>query len=229
MTSRVILFDLDGTLTDPRPGIVSCMRYALDQLARPCPPDNVLASFIGPPLRGTFAVLLKTPDKKLIEEAMALYRHRFADTGLYENRVYEGIPEMLESARHAGCVSFIATSKPAVYADRIVKHFALDRHFAGVYGSELGGRFENKVDLLAFLLEREMILAEVAVMVGDRAADIIAAKTNGIRSVGVLWGYGSAGELMDAGANKLCLTPGELVSCLSQIEIWRAQEPKRPR
>ena len=219
MTSRVMLFDLDGTLTDPRPGIVSCMRYALDQLARPCPPDDVLASFIGPPLRGAFSALLETSDKTLIEEAMTLYRERFADTGLYENQVYEGVPQMLESARHAGYIAFVATSKPTVYAERIVKHFGLDRHFAGVYGSELGGRFENKADLLAFLLEREKVPAEVAVMVGDRAADIIAAKTNGIRSVGVLWGYGSKGELTDAGADKLCLTPGELVLCLSQIVI----------
>jgi len=217
MTSRLILFDLDGTLTDPRPGIVSCMRYALDQLARSCPPDEVLASFIGPPLRGAFSVLLETSDIKLIEEAMTLYRQRFADTGLYENQVYEGIPEMLESTRHADYISFIATSKPTVYAERIVKHFGLDRHFAGVYGSELGGRFENKTDLLAFLLENERVPAKVAIMVGDRAADIIAAKNNGIRSVGVLWGYGSEEELTDAGADKLCLTPGELVSCLLQI------------
>ena len=146
-----------------------------------------------------------------------MYRQRFADTGLYENQVYEGIPEMLENARHAGYISFVATSKPTVYADRIVKHFGLDRHFAGVYGSELGGRFENKADLLGFLLERERVPAEVAVMVGDRAADIIAAKNNGIRSVGVLWGYGSEAELTDAGADRLCLTPGELVLCLSEI------------
>ena len=148
---------------------------------------------------------------------MTLYRQRFADKGLYENQIYEGIPEMLQSARQTGYLSFVATSKPTVYADRIVKYFGLDRHFTGVYGSELGGRFENKADLLAFFLERERFPADVAVMVGDRAADIIAAKNNGIRSVGVLWGYGSEGELTDAGADKLCLTPGELVSCLSQI------------
>jgi phosphoglycolate phosphatase len=195
------------------------MRYALDQLARPCPSDEVLASFIGPPLRGTFSILLETSDPRRIEEALTLYRHRFAATGLYENQGYEGIPEMLESVRQAGYISFIATSKPAVYAERIVKHFGLDRHFAGIYGSELGGRFENKTDLLAFLLEKERVRTEAAVMVGDRAADILAAKNNGIRSVGVLWGYGSERELTEAGADKLCLTPGELVSSLSQIAL----------
>lgn len=219
MTSPVILFDLDGTLTDPRLGILTCMKYALDQLARPYPPDEILASFIGPPLRGTFSILLETSDIKLIEEAMTLYRRRFADKGLYENQIYEGIPEMLQSARQAGYLSFVATSKPTVYADRIVKYFGLDRHFTGVYGSELGGQFENKTDLLAFLLEKERVPAEIAVMVGDRAADIIAAKNNGIRSVGVLWGYGAENELTSAGADRLCLRPDNLMLCLSQIVL----------
>ncbi|MGA2958829.1 MAG: HAD hydrolase-like protein [Thermodesulfobacteriota bacterium] len=219
MRSPVLLFDLDGTITDPQIGIVRCMRYALERLARACPPDKVLASFIGPPLRGTFSSLLETSDKELIEKAMALYRQRFADQGIYENQVYDGIPEMLETAHQAGSVSFIATSKPAVYAERIIKHFGLDGHFAKIYGSELDGRLENKADLLAFLLVRERIPAGAAIMVGDRAADILAAKANGIRSIGVLWGYGSEAELTGAGADKLCLTPAELGSCLSQIPI----------
>jgi len=87
LTAPSILFDLDGTLTDPRPGIVSCMRHALDQLGRPCPSDEFLASFIGPPLRGTFSILLQTSDIERIEEAMRLYRQGFSDTGLYENQV----------------------------------------------------------------------------------------------------------------------------------------------
>jgi phosphoglycolate phosphatase len=219
LRSPVLLFDLDGTITDPQIGIVRCMRYALERLARACPPDKVLASFIGPPLRGTFSSLLETSDKELIEKAMALYRQRFADQGIYENQVYDGIPGMLETARQAGSASFIATSKAAVYAERIIKHFGLDGYFAKIYGSELDGRLENKADLLAFLLVRERVPAGAAIMVGDRAADILAAKANGIWSIGVLWGYGSEAELTGAGADKLCLTPAELGSCLSQIPI----------
>jgi phosphoglycolate phosphatase len=98
---------------------------------------------------------LETSDKKRIREVMTLFWQRFADTGFYENQVYEGLPEMLESVHHAGYLSFIATSKPTLYADRIVKHFGLGRHFVGVYGSELGDRFENKADLLAYLLGRK--------------------------------------------------------------------------
>lgn len=184
--SYVLLFDLDGTPTDPKLGIVRCMRHALDRLGRGCPADDVLASFIGPPLRGAFSTLMESTDKELIEKAMSLYRERFAETGIYENRLYDGISGMLESLQRTTSTLFVATSKPAVYAERIVKHFGIDHYFAGVYGPELGGRFENKTDLLAHLLVTENISAEVAIMVGDRAVDILAAKAYGMRSIGVL-------------------------------------------
>ena len=219
MSSQVLLFDLDGTLTDPRLGIVGCMKYALQRLEHPCPPDEVLASFIGTPLRKIFSALLKSSDKELIEEAMTLYRDRFTDTGIYENQVYDGVRELLESARLITTAIFVATSKPTVYADRIVRYFGLDHHFAGVYGPGLDGQLENKGDLLAHLLTTERLTPTDAVMVGDSAHDIIAAKANGMRSIGVLWGYGSEEELLDAGADKLCVSPWELTSCLSQITI----------
>jgi phosphoglycolate phosphatase len=214
-SADVLLFDLDGTLTDPRVGIVRCIRHALERLARPCPPDDVLASFIGPPLRGTFAALLETSDRDVIEGAMTLYRERFGDVGLFENDVYDGIPDML--AALAGSRSFVATSKPRVYARRILDHFDLGRHFAGVYGAELAGRFDEKADLLAHLLATEQVVAESAVMIGDRAVDVVAAKANGIRSIGVLWGYGSERELVGAGAHAVCATPVELTACLSRM------------
>jgi phosphoglycolate phosphatase len=213
----VLLFDLDGTLTDPRVGIIGSIRHALDRLGRPCPPNDVLASFIGPPLRGTFAALLETSDRELIERAMGLYRERFAHLGLFENEVYAGIPELLVDL--AGYRSFVATSKPTVYARRILEHFRLAEHFVGVYGSELGGRFDDKAELLAHLLATERLAPESAVMIGDRAVDVIAAKANGIRSIGVSWGYGSERELVGAGAHPVCTTPSELAACLSRIAI----------
>ena len=217
MSSPVLLFDLDGTLTDPKLGIVRCMRHALVRLARACPSDEVLGTFIGPPLRGTFSTLLESKDKEMIEKAMFLYRERFTDIGIYENQIYDGITEMLESLKHVASASFVATSKPAIYADRIVKHFGLNHYFAGVYGPELDGRFDNKTELVAHLLATEKIPPEAAVMVGDRAADILAAKAKGIRSIGVLWGYGTKAELNDVGADQLCRTPMELVTCLSDM------------
>jgi len=219
LTHNVVLFDLDGTLTDPKPGIVASLRFALSQLRAPCPTDDALATYIGPPLRGTFATLLGTHESDRIEEAMRLYRHRFADTGLYENRVYDGVPEMLERAGSAATAVYVATSKPAIYAERIVQHFGLAKHFRKVYGSELDGRYEDKAELLAHLLTRESIAAEAAVMIGDRAADVRAAKASGMRSIGVLWGYGSELELIDAGADGLCATPGELAARFGQGAI----------
>ena len=215
----MLLFDLDGTLTDPRPGIVRCMRYALDKLGAPCPSNDVLASFIGPPLRGTFATLLETSDRELVERALAFYREQYGDTGLFENHVYDGVAQMLDHLRLTVSASFVATLKPKPYADRIVRHLGLDRYFAGVYGPELEGRFDDKVDLLAHLLATEKILTEGAVMIGDRAGDIVAARANRVRSIGVLWGYGSESELADARADSLCASPSELASCLSRIPI----------
>ena len=216
-----LLFDLDGTLTDPRPGIVRCMKYALDRLRAPYPSDDALASFIGPSLRDTFATLLVTSDRALVERALALYREQYSETGLLENHVYDGVARMLDAIPRLASAAFVATLKPRVYADRIVHHLGLARHFAGVYGPELDGRFEDKAELLAELLAVEKIAAANAVMIGDRAGDIVAARTNGIRSIGALWGYGSRIELVEAGADGLCSSPGELPACLAQIGIVR--------
>jgi phosphoglycolate phosphatase len=224
--SGALLFDLDGTLTDPRPGFVRSVRYALDRLARPCPADDVLASFIGPPLRGTFAAVLETADRGLVELAMSLYRERYAEVGLFENGVYEGVAEMLEAARGGGAALFVATAKPREYAERIVRHFGLHGYFAGVYGAELGGRFDDKTDLLAHLLATEPSARGPAVMVGDRASDIAAARANGLRSVGALWGYGSRAELVGAGADLLCTSPAALMACLGRAGL--VPDPQAP-
>ena len=210
----VLLFDLDGTLTDPRPGIVGSIRFALDQLGSPCPSDDVLAAFIGPPLRATFATLLETTDTSRVEAAMDLYRQRFVCSGFYDNQVYTGVPGMLEQAREMATAMYVATSKPAVYAERIVQHFGLDHHFRKIYGAELDGHRDDKVELVAYLLASEAVDAEAAVLVGDRAADVRSAKANRVGSIGVLWGYGSEQELLDAGADVLCKTPSELAAHL---------------
>jgi phosphoglycolate phosphatase len=211
----VLLFDLDGTLTDPKPGIVGCIRFALDQLTVACPADEALVQYIGPPLRGTFGTLLGTTDTRRIEEAMAFFRQRFSQTGLFENQIYDGVPAMLKRTGQTAAAAYVATSKPAVYADRIVKHFGLDEHFRKVYGAELDGRFDDKAELLAHLLATERVSPDSAVMIGDRAGDVRAAKANGLRAIGVLWGYGSEPELMDAGADILCRTPNDLANHFS--------------
>jgi phosphoglycolate phosphatase len=219
LDARVLLFDLDGTLTDPRSGIVTSIRYALERLARSCPSDDVLATFIGPPLRRTFSTLLQTSNKELIEEAVGLYRERYAGQGLFELQVYDGVRTMLAEARGRASATYVATLKPTVYADRIIRHFGLGDHFAGVYGAELDERLDDKAELLAHLLTTEKVRAETAVMIGDRAGDIVAARANGLPSIGVLWGYGSETELATAGADLLCAAPSELLSCVARLDL----------
>ena len=214
----VLLFDLDGTLTDPSPGIVRCMRYALDKLGAACPSGDVLASFIGPSLRGTFATLLETSDQELVDQAMTFYREQYGVTGLFENQVYDGIVPLLDHMRLTAAPSFVATLKPKTYAERIVRHLGLAPYFAGVYGPGLDEPTDDKIDLLADLLATERIAPGQAVMIGDRAGDMVAARANRVRSIGALWGYGSEAELVEAGADSLCASPGELAACLSQLQ-----------
>lgn len=217
MNAPVLLFDLDGTLTDPQPGIVGCIRHALDCLGQASPSEERLVSFIGPPLRGAFATLLDTSDRERVEKAMTLYRERYGTVGLFENAVYDGVPEMLDEARANGSPCFVATGKPLVYTNRIMEHFGLSDRFAGIYGSELDGRFDDKAELLEHLLRQERIEPPDALMIGDRAADVVAARKNGLRSIGVLWGFGDRQELEDAGADVLCASPVELVGCAHRL------------
>jgi len=212
----VLLFDLDGTLTDARPGIVACIRHALAGLGRACPDDARLDEFIGPPLRRTFATLLATDDRALVEEALRRYRERFGATGLYENRVYDGVPAMLRGLVPPAR-AFVATSKPRVYAERIVRHFGLAEHFAAVHGVGLDGHLDDKAELLAHVLAAERLDPADAVMIGDRAVDVTAARANGLAAIGVLWGYGSERELREAGADALCASPAALAEALARL------------
>jgi len=211
---KAALFDLDGTLTDPREGITRCIAYALERMGREPPPLAQLTFAIGPPLRDSLATLLGTRERAEVERALALYRERFADVGLFENRPYDGIDAALQAIAATGTRLFVATSKPLVYAERIVRHFGLHAHFIAVHGCELDGTREDKRDLLAHLLPLHGIAPANAVMIGDRGADMIAARHHGVHALGVLWGYGSRTELTDAGAQSFCASPRDLASAL---------------
>ncbi len=152
-----LLFDLDGTLTDPFPGIRKCISYALDKIGRQLPPRESLRWCIGPPLKDSFAKLLASDDEELVGKAITFYRERFSAVGLFENRVYEGIPEALEALQGDGHTLYVATSKPTVYAERIIDHFNLHRYFKRIYGSELDGTRSDKTSLISHILKRESI------------------------------------------------------------------------
>ncbi len=210
---RTIFFDLDGTLTDPKDGITRCIQYALESLGAIVPTTDELLWCIGPPLQASFVELLDG-DEVSAGKAVALYRERFTETGLYENTLYDGIPEVLSELQAAGDRLFVATSKPHVYAERIVRHFGLDSYFDTVFGSELDGTRVDKSDLLAYAIERTETETGTAVMIGDRKHDMIGAQNNGLTGIGVLYGYGSHEELRTAGAQQLVSSPDTLLAAL---------------
>ena len=211
---QTVFFDLDGTLTDPMEGITGCIQHALRELDRQVLPAEQLTWCIGPPLLESLRALV---GDELADRALALYRERFADVGLYENELYPGVVDTLQAFSAAGARLFVASSKPEVYVQRIVAHFAIGDFFDGVFGSRLDGTRVDKSELLRFALAQTHTVAATTTMVGDREHDVIGARQNGMRTVGVLYGYGSAEELEQAGAHALANTPQELVSVLVDL------------
>ena len=209
-----VLFDLDGTLIDPREGILACFKHALHVLQVDLPADPEIERFIGPPLWESFSTLVGANDEAKIARAVALYRERFATKGMFENRIYSGIADALARFQQARVQLFVVTSKARLFAEPIVEYFGLRRFFLSVHGSELDGSYADKSELIAKVLCSESLTPDETVMIGDRAHDVIGAKANGIFSVGAQWGFGSRDELVSAGADLLCKTPNMLVETM---------------
>jgi phosphoglycolate phosphatase len=205
-----LLFDLDGTLTNSKEGIVRCAHFALDQLGIPWNSSDDLEWFIGPPLQISFAKLLGADKKHLVPRAVELYRERYREAGMFENKLYDGIADcIVELGRISNL--YVATSKLTVFSKKILEHFSLSEHFQGVYGSEPDGRNTGKGELIGYLMGQEKLLPETVFMIGDREHDMIGAQENGIAGVGVSWGFGSEKELLLAGAKVVVNHPFELL------------------
>jgi phosphoglycolate phosphatase len=208
---RHVFFDLDGTLIDPRDGIVGSIQYALEALGEPIPDASSLECYIGPPLADTFARLLGTDDRQKIQRAIAAYRVRFGSAGIFENRVYDGMPDLLRALSASGRALWVVTAKPGVYSDRIIDHHGLRPYFREVYGSELNGDRSDKGVLIRHVLEKERLSSRGVLMVGDRSHDIAGARANGVACVAVRWGYGSLDELKAAGPDAIVESIAELM------------------
>lgn len=197
---KYILFDLDGTLTNPEIGITSCVMYALEKFNIKVVDRKELHPFIGPPLMYSFQTYYGL-SKAESEQAVKYYRERFSVKGLYENEVYEGVEKLLQELKESGKVIVLATSKPEEYAIKILKHFDLYKYFDFVAGATMDGSRGEKADVIRYALEISGIENKSeAVMVGDRNYDILGAKENGLESIGVLFGFGDYEELTKAGA-----------------------------
>lgn len=214
MAWKYILFDLDGTLTDSGPGIIRSVQYALRALGIREESEETLRSFIGPPLYSSFMRYYGF-DRAGAEQAVAKYREYFTVQGMFENSVYDGIPELLSALCVDGSTLAIATSKPTVYARQIAEHFGIAAHFAFIGGSELDGSRIDKAEVIAYVLDGlGSPSPDEVVMIGDREHDIMGAGSNSVFSVGVLYGYGSRRELEDAGAGAIAATVDELWALL---------------
>lgn len=205
-----LFFDLDGTLTDPYEGITKAVAHALEKFGIHIEDRNELKCFIGPPLNECFMEKynMSEPDSFI---AVDYFREYFTVKGIYENELFPETPKMLQAFIDNGYKLVIATSKPTVFAEKILDRFDLKRYFISVYGSELNGERVRKSDVIKYALKELKINdTDGVLMIGDREHDIIGAHQANIRSVGVRWGYGSFEELNNAGADFICKTAEEL-------------------
>lgn len=219
MTARegqaAVLFDLDGTLTDPFVGITRSIQFALGKLGVTVPAAEMLRSFIGPPLQVTFNELLGDP--KRADEALQFYRQRYADTGKFENTLIPGTREAVSAIRDTGAFLSIATSKPEVYSVEIVEYFGLSSYFDAVHGSQLDGSRADKSDLIRFIVRHEKLDPSRTVMIGDRLHDVVGALASDIPTIGVMWGFGDRAELEQAGAARIATTPSDLPGLVTDM------------
>lgn len=207
---KYILMDLDGTVTNPKLGITKSVQYALKYWNIIIEDLDTLTKHIGPPLKNSFIEYYGFSEEQA-EEAVEKYREYFKDTGIYENEVYEGMEILLSKLKKAGNKIFLATSKPEEFARRILEHFKLDSYFDDICGATLDGSRSNKEDVISYALVKNKITDySNTVMIGDRSYDIEGAKLVGIASIGVLYGFGSREELIEAGADQISETVEEL-------------------
>ena len=211
MSKKAVLFDLDGTLTDSGEGIINCAILALEHFGLPVPSREGMRVFVGPPLTESFISHGVPADKA--EEAVAVFRSRYVPIGIFENRPYDGIRELLQRLCENGHKLYIATSKPEPMAIRVLEHFDLARYFTVICGATLSSDRVSKEDVIAYLL-KESGEKDNMVMVGDTRFDIIGANHHGIPAIGVSWGYGKAEDMIAAGAAAIAHTPMELLSLL---------------
>ena len=212
-----LLFDLDGTLTDPKLGITTCVQYALKFFGIEEADLDKLEPFIGPPLKDSFMQFYHM-DEKQAEDAVDKYRERFQEIGLFENEIYPGIKEMLRMLKKKGMHLAVASSKPTVFVERILEYFKIRKYFEVVVGSELDGRRVNKDEVvqeaLSQLFSGGLVERDKVYMIGDRKFDVEGARAQGVESIGVSYGYGSVEELKEAKADYIVRTVGELENLL---------------
>ncbi len=213
---KAVSWDLDGTVLASKEGVFRSVSYALDKLSLPCPSDDELLAFLGPPLNEGFAKVCHVPEE-LVPDAIRYYREYYNGGGKFEASIFAGVPEVLSTLAAKGIPSYITTSKPQVFAKQILAHFKVDDLFSAIYGSELDGTRSHKDDVLRYCLAKEQLDTNEVILVGDRHFDVLGAKKLSIPCIGVLYGYGSREELQSAGAAHIVETSEELQGLLLHL------------
>jgi phosphoglycolate phosphatase len=203
MAYKNILFDLDGTLTDPYPGMAKSLRYALDKFGIVEDSAEKIKRFIGPPLYQSFIEFYGFDEDKA-KLAVGYYREYYSDKGLYDNKLYDNVDNLLKTLKDAGKVCVIATSKPQNFAHEVLKYLKIERYFDKVVGSNLEGTLYEKEDIIRFAIENGGLGKAETIMVGDRKYDILGARKNGIDSIAAAYGYGTMEELEESGPTHIC-------------------------
>lgn len=211
---KCILFDLDGTLTDPKLGITKSVNYALEKFGLKTESLDDLEKFIGPPLHDSFPLFYGFDHDKT-ELAVSFFREYFAEKGIFENSIYSGIKDLLKHLTNQGIELIVATSKPQVFAKKIIEHFDLEAYFTKVEGSRLNGELSNKGELIKYILKDLNYNNDEILMVGDRKHDIIGAKSNNLDTLGVEYGYAKGNELKEAGATYIAKDMDSLLELFS--------------
>ena len=213
-----ILFDLDGTLTDSFDGIANAALYALNTLGEHSYTKADLNFFIGPPIFDSFHKIFNG-DKNKVDRAVKLYREYFGEKGWRENRVYDGVEQMLQTLKDMGKTMAVATSKPEHFSRRITDYFDLDKYFVFVAGASLDESRAHKPAVIEYALQNTGMHKADTIMIGDRNHDILGAKKCGLKSMGVLYGYGDREELSAAGADYIAESPEEVVKIIRNSEL----------
>lgn len=215
--AHAVLLDLDGTLIDSLPGIRASCLATLHMLGHSPDPTTDFRALVGPPLPEVMRRLLMSYGDDRIDAAVTAYRAHYAEIGMYEATLYPGIPEVLELLHATEIRLFVATSKRTMFARPILQRLGMADRLHGIYGTEPDGSVDDKAQLIAALLRAERLDPRETVMAGDRSHDIVGAHANGLRAVGVLWGYGTRAELEMAGADRLVASPSELSGAVRQV------------
>jgi phosphoglycolate phosphatase len=215
LSGRLVLFDLDGTLVDSSPGIHSSVRHAAAELGLPAPTAAQLRGMVGPPLQDGFALVLGVPVAD-VTRAVAAYRAHYAGGALLEATVHRGVPELLTALRAAGAILAVATSKPELFAVRLLRHTGLLPAFASVHGATMDGAVRHKDQVVAAALVAHPAGRD-PVLVGDRSHDVLGAAAHGLPCIGAGWGPAEDGELENAGAAAVAATPADVLTVLGEI------------